>query len=104
MAASLTPVKKAKFSVSPGAAPTIPPVPRALVTGGTGFLGLHLARALSGAGYEVRTLDVHEPGPHADPEWEFVKADVRDAAAIEKAVAGMDVIVDNAALVPVTRS
>ena len=82
----------------------MPRVPRALVTGGTGFLGLHLARALAGAGYEVRTLDIHEPGPHADPEWEFVKADVRDAAAMKKAVRDVDVVVDNAALVPVTRS
>jgi 2-alkyl-3-oxoalkanoate reductase len=79
-------------------------VPRALVTGGTGFLGLHLARALTGAGYEVRTLDVHEPGPAADPAWEFVKADVRDASAMADAVKGVDVVVDNAALVPVTRS
>jgi nucleoside-diphosphate-sugar epimerase len=79
-------------------------VSRALVTGGTGFLGLHLARALAGGGYEVRTLDVHEPGPHADPAWEFVRADVRDADAMRRAVAGCEVVVDNAALVPVTRS
>ena len=60
-------------------------MPRALVTGGTGFLGLHLARALTTAGYDVCTLDVHEPGPSADPDWEFVKADVRDADAMDKA-------------------
>ena len=77
---------------------------RALVTGGTGFLGLHLARALAHAGYEVRTLDIHPPGPGADPDWEFVEADVRDADAMAKAVRQMDVVVDNAALVPVTRS
>jgi nucleoside-diphosphate-sugar epimerase len=79
-------------------------VPRALVTGGTGFLGLHLARALAGAGYEVRTLDVHAPGPSADPEWEFVEADVRDPDAMARAVQNVDVVVDNAALVPVTNS
>src|SRR3954447_20020441 len=79
-------------------------VPRALVTGGTGFLGLHLARALANAGYDVRTLDIHEPGPSADPDWQFVQADVRDAGAVEKATRGVDVVVDNAALVPVTRS
>ena len=77
---------------------------RALVTGGTGFLGLHLARALARAGYEVRTLDIHPPGPGADPDWEFIEADVRDADAMAKAVRQMDVVVDNAALVPVTRS
>jgi nucleoside-diphosphate-sugar epimerase len=79
-------------------------VSRALVTGGTGFLGLHLARALARAGYDVRTLDVHPPGPSADPDWEFVEADVRDPDAMAKAVRNVDVVVDNAALVPVTRS
>jgi nucleoside-diphosphate-sugar epimerase len=79
-------------------------VPRALVTGGTGFLGLHLARALAQSGYEVRTLDIHSPGASADPEWEVVNADVRDPDAMAKAVRGVDVVVDNAALVPVTRS
>ena len=83
---------------------TIARVARALVTGGTGFLGLHLARALGQAGYEVRTLDIHPPGPSADPGWEFVNADVRDPDAMAKAVRGVDVVVDNAALVPVTRS
>ena len=79
-------------------------MPRALVTGGTGFLGLHLARALASAAYDVRTLDLHQPGPSADPAWEFVQADVRDAHAMEKATRDVDVVVDNAALVPVTRS
>jgi nucleoside-diphosphate-sugar epimerase len=79
-------------------------VPRALVTGGTGFLGLHLARTLAEAGYDVRTLDIHEPGPAASPDWEFVQADVRDKDAMAKAVKDVDVVVDNAALVPVTRS
>jgi nucleoside-diphosphate-sugar epimerase len=75
---------------------------RALVTGGTGFLGAHLAGALAAAGHEVRTLDVNPPedaGAH-----EFVQADVRDAEAVRRAVRGCDVVVDNAALVPVTRA
>jgi nucleoside-diphosphate-sugar epimerase len=75
---------------------------RVLVTGGTGFLGAHLANAIAGAGHEVRTLDIHppeSPGPH-----EFVRADVRDAAAVRSAVRGCDVVVDNAALVPVSRA
>ena len=75
---------------------------RALVTGGTGFLGAHLANALAAAGHEVRTLDVNppeDPGVH-----EFVRADVRDAEALRRAADGCDVVVDNAALVPVTRA
>jgi nucleoside-diphosphate-sugar epimerase len=75
---------------------------RALVTGGTGFLGAHLANALAGAGYEVRTLDVNPPEREGDHE--FVRADVRDAEAVRAAARGCDVVVDNAALVPVTRA
>ena len=76
-------------------------MPRALVTGGAGFLGGHLADALAEAGFGVRLLDVADPGatPH-----EFVRGDVRDAEVVDRAAAGCEVVVDNAALVPVTLS
>ncbi len=77
-------------------------MPRALVTGGTGFTGSHIANALAAAGWEVRTLDVN---PSPDPTGhEFVQADTRDAGAMRAAVEGCEVVVENAALVPVTRS
>lgn len=75
---------------------------RTLVTGGTGFLGTHLAGALAAAGHEVRVLDLNppeHPGTH-----EFVQADVRDAEALRRAVRDCEAVVDNAALVPVTRA
>ena len=77
-------------------------MPRALVTGGTGFTGSHIADTLAAAGWEVRTLDVNEPPPGATHE--FVRADTRDAGAMRAAVEGSEVVVENAALVPVTRS
>jgi nucleoside-diphosphate-sugar epimerase len=46
-------------------------------------------------------LDVEAP---EDREREVIAADVRDAVAMHRAAAGCDVVVDNAALVPVTRA
>ena len=52
----------------------------------------------------VRTLDVNPPAPGERRGHEFVQADTRDAAAMREAVRGCEVVVENAALVPVTRS
>jgi nucleoside-diphosphate-sugar epimerase len=79
-------------------------LPRALVTGGSGFLGRHLSTAIERAGYQVRSLDLTGPPAGAPPEREYVRADIRDAAALRRAARGCDVVVDNAALVPVTRA
>jgi nucleoside-diphosphate-sugar epimerase len=80
-------------------------VRRALVTGGTGFLGMHLATALAEAGFdEVRLLDVVRPeAPLPDP-LAYQHGDVRDPDAVTRAASGCEVVVDNAALVPVTRA
>lgn len=76
----------------------------ALVTGAAGFLGYHLSAALSEAGYEVRMVDVVDPREPPATGQRFVRADVRDRDAMRRAAEGCDVVVDNAALVPVTRS
>ena len=76
-------------------------MPGALVTGGSGFLGAHLADALAEGGYDVATLDVVPP-PAGAPH-EVLRADVRDGDAVRAAVRGRDVVVDNAALVPISR-
>ncbi|MFC6050124.1 NAD-dependent epimerase/dehydratase family protein, partial [Methylobacterium hispanicum] len=62
----------------------------ALITGGAGFIGRHLASALLARGYRVRVLDslieqVHGAGavPRGlDPAVDFVAGDVRDAGAV----------------------
>ena len=72
------------------------------ISGGAGFLGLHLARTLRARGDRVRSLDV-VPLDEAllEAEVEEVRGDVRDAAAARKLVAGADVVVHAAAALPI---
>jgi len=80
---------------------------RVLVTGGAGFIGSHVAEALTSAGHEVRVLDallscVHPggiPSFSGDPAFEFVHGDVRDAQAVDGALRGVDVVCHLAAMV-----
>ena len=75
------------------------------ISGGAGFLGLHLARRLLADGANVRSLDV---GPLDDPELERsveeLRGDVRDRAAVERLVRGADVVVHAAAALPIQAS
>ncbi len=64
---------------------------RALVTGGSGFLGSHVADAAVRRGMDVRILDL-SPSPWHGPEVEQVVADVRDPDAVDAATAGCDVV------------
>ena len=72
------------------------------ISGGAGFLGLHLARRLVGDGHAVRTLDL---APLEDPPLagrvEEIRGDVRLAADARQLVAGVDVLVHAAAALPI---
>ena len=68
---------------------------RILVTGGTGFVGPHIVRALRDGGHDVRAL-VREPGRAASLEGlgvELVVGDLSDAASLRAAVAGCEAVV-----------
>jgi nucleoside-diphosphate-sugar epimerase len=75
------------------------------ISGGAGFLGLHLARRLLADGHAVRTLDV-VPLDDAELERsvEELRGDVRDADAVRRACAGADVVVHAAAALPIQAS
>src|SRR5579863_501421 len=72
----------------------------ALVTGGAGFVGSHLADALIERGFTVRIVDNFLTGNprNLNPRAELVKADIRVAAAIDSAFAGVDCVFHTAAL------
>jgi dihydroflavonol-4-reductase len=75
---------------------------RVLVTGATGFTGRHLARQLAARGYEVWAL-VRRPPESARVETgsrpiEYIIGDLRDAAAVQRAAAGVDVVYHIAAI------
>jgi dTDP-L-rhamnose 4-epimerase len=77
---------------------------RALVTGGAGLIGSHVADRLVAEGWKVRVLDNLEPQTHrrGKPSWisekvEFVQGDVRDRETIGNALRDIDVVFHQAA-------
>ncbi len=68
---------------------------RILVTGGSGFVGSALVKALVVAGNRVRVLDDNSRGSprrlaEVQKDIEFIADDIRDAAAVQNAALGMD--------------
>jgi len=87
---------------------------RVLITGGIGFIGTNLADRLSREGKDIVLFDnVGRAGVEENLKWlrhehgdrvKFVKGDVRNYAAVEKAIRGADVVFHLAAQVAVTTS
>ncbi|HZQ69912.1 MAG TPA: hopanoid-associated sugar epimerase [Terriglobales bacterium] len=67
---------------------------KAFVTGATGFVGSHVARVLAEQGADLRLLvrSTSDPKNIQGLKADRVVGDLRDSAALEKAVAGCDVI------------
>jgi nucleoside-diphosphate-sugar epimerase len=74
-----------------------------LVTGGSGYFGFALVRALAAAGHQVRILDLL-PAPEVIPGVEVVQGDVCDPAVCAAVMRGIEVVHHNVAVVPLGRN
>ncbi len=84
---------------------------RVLITGGAGFIGCHLCKALLARGYQIRVLDDFVEQVHAwqraDPvlcETELIVGNVRNTELVSKSLRGVDSVVHLAAEVGVGQS
>ena len=79
-----------------------------LVTGGAGFIGSHLTDELVRRGHRVRVVDNFVSGKRQNlahvPGVEVLEGDLADAAVARRAVAGVDVVLHQAAIPSVPRS
>ncbi len=78
------------------------PSNRVLITGGAGFLGLHVAKRFAAAGWQCVLVDIQ---PYHKQEYPqdaclFLQVDVRDKRAMEVAMKGCDAVVHAAAALP----
>jgi len=64
---------------------------RIIVFGGSGFLGSHVADALTAAGHDVVIFDAKN-SPYILPEQKMVVGDILDEESVEKAVQDCDVV------------
>lgn len=87
---------------------------RILITGGTGFLGSYIIKALVEKGYTVRairrpsaTLPFYIPwdqlAHHSKGSVEWVNGDILDVVSLEEAMEGIDTVIHSAALVSFLR-
>ena len=76
-----------------------------LITGGAGFLGLHLAKFLSKKRWHVTLLDIADLDKREYPSnCTFVKGDVRDKKLVNKVTRDQDAVIHAAAALPLWKA
>lgn len=74
---------------------------KVLITGGAGFLGLHLVRFLDKKGWETTLLDLNDyDKKEYSKKSKFIKGDIRDKKTVAQAVRGKEVVIHAAAALP----
>ena len=81
----------------------------ALITGGAGFVGSHIATALVDAGARVRVVDDLSTGylknlRHIESKIDFIEGSVGDAATLARALSDVECVFHEAAIPSVPRS
>jgi nucleoside-diphosphate-sugar epimerase len=77
---------------------------RYLITGGAGFLGINMVRYLLARGHEVVSLDIASfDYPERGKITEIV-GDIRDRAAVDKAMQGVNIVIHTAAALPLYKA
>ena len=76
---------------------------RYLVTGGTGFIGRNVTRAMVGNGYSTRVLDNNSRGnleslKDISKDFEYISGDIRDPKIVNQACRGVDSVIHLAAV------
>lgn len=64
---------------------------KAIIFGGSGFVGSHVADALTEEGYEITIFDINK-SPHLSKTQRFVHGDILDKEAVQRVVANNDVV------------
>jgi nucleoside-diphosphate-sugar epimerase len=71
-----------------------------LLTGGAGFLGINLVRFLLARGHAVRSLDIAAFEYPEKAAIDEIQGDIRDPAAVDRAMSGVNLVVHCAAALP----
>lgn len=80
-----------------------PGKPVAVVLGGSGFMGSHVADALSESGYQVRVVD-RTPSPWLNNGQTMIEADLADVASLRRAFEGASCVLHFAGIADIAKA